>query len=288
MVKKHWTISEVNAAAAAYLDATTNAVRGTDQPHDDFKMDLLDRWLKAGPAMPAPDMWSNRLDDSLDGASKLHSYIRDNIIKPLQKFNSSLRNVELSQPSGTSEDQNLNMAYAIFMKKTLTMDYTFKDFEINKWKLYTPYSMLKLMPKLMLTDATSITGSNSVDLTRGRGSKKGNKAAKKEQGELKRQAFRDAERERQVNRYKERAADTQDCLKDMTNEITQVRNSLDLFKDRMAEKNTLKNQRMVEKNAIIDKKIQVKGITAMLKGETNPQKRNFLTAKLAELLQLNE
>jgi hypothetical protein len=47
----------------------------------------------------------------------------------LQKFNSSLRVVELSLPSGTSEDQNLNMAYAIFMKKTKTTDYAFKDFE---------------------------------------------------------------------------------------------------------------------------------------------------------------
>jgi hypothetical protein len=39
----------------------------------------------------------------------------------MQKFNSSLRIVELSQPSGTSPEHNLNMAYAIYMKKTKAM-----------------------------------------------------------------------------------------------------------------------------------------------------------------------
>jgi hypothetical protein len=70
VTKKHWTNSEINAAAAAYCDATQNAVRGTDQPHDDFKLDLLERWLKKGPELPGPDLWSNRLDNSLDGAAK--------------------------------------------------------------------------------------------------------------------------------------------------------------------------------------------------------------------------
>jgi hypothetical protein len=59
---------------------------------------------------------------------------------------------------------------------------------------------------------------------------------------LKRQAFRDAERERRVKRIAEREDDTQDWLKDMANEITQVRNCLDLYKDRMAEKNTEKTR----------------------------------------------
>jgi hypothetical protein len=79
--KKHWTHSEINAAAAAYCDATQNAVRGTDQPHDDFKLDLLERWLKAGPELPEPDLWSNRLDNSLAGAAKLYTYIRDSIVR---------------------------------------------------------------------------------------------------------------------------------------------------------------------------------------------------------------
>jgi hypothetical protein len=157
------------------------------------------------------------------------------------------------------------------MKKTKTMDYNFKDFDIKKWKIHTPYNMLKLMAKLMLTDATSITCSTSDDLTRRRGSKKGNKAAKKGQGKLKRIAFRDTDRERRVKRVVEKEDDAQDCLMDMTNEITEVRNCLDLFKDWVAEKNTEKNQRMVErnqrkveKNEMMAKKIQVNALTAIL------------------------
>jgi hypothetical protein len=171
------------------------------------------------------------------------------------------------------------MAYAIFMKKTKTMDYNFKDFEICQWKLYMPYTMLKHMPK-------------------------GVKAAKREQGELKRQAFRDAERERRAKRIAEKEDGTQDCLKDITNEIAQVRDCLDLFKHRMAEKNAEKNQRMVEKNQrmiernqriveknemmakkneMMAKKNQIKAITNVLKAETDSKKRKCLIARLSNL-----
>jgi hypothetical protein len=296
---KHWTSSEINMAANVYFDSTQNAIKGTDQPHDDFKMDLLERWLKAGPSMPPPDTWSNRLDNSLDGAAKLHNYIRDYIIKPLQKFNSNLRDVELSEPTGTTTDMNLSMAYAIFLKKTNKVNYDYKYLDIKKWKLYTPYNMLKLMPKLMNSDATSITCSTTDDLTRGRGSKKGNKGAKKEQGEMKRKAFRDAERDRRVKRVVQKEDDAQDCLMDMTNEITEVRSSLDLIKDRVGVRNTEKNQRMVEKNQrmvernerkvekneMMSKKIQVDALTAILTTETDPEKRSLVTSKLSQLIE---
>ena len=315
VVKKHWTINEITGGAVAYLEATQNAVQGTDQTHDDFKMDLLDRWLKAAPAIPPPDLWSDRLDRSLDGAAQLYKYIRDSIIKPLQKFNSSLRAVELSQPSGTSQDQNLNMAYAIFMNKTKTMDYNFKDFDIKKWKLYLSYNHLKLMPKLMLCDSTTITVSKSDDTTRGRGTKKGNKAAKKELGELKRKAFRDAERERREKRDVERDDDTQESLNDVTEGLNQVKDTLELFRMRLESKDRDKNQRMMEKNqrmmernqrkvektAMTDKKMarkmamtekknqmrekknKMKGTIALLKAETNSDKRIWLIARLSQL-----
>jgi hypothetical protein len=261
VTKKHWTNSEVNAAAAAYLDATNNAVRGTDQPHDDFKMDLLDRWLKLGPPNPAPDLWGNRLDNSLAGAAKLHCYIRDNIVKLLQKFNSSLRIIELSQPSGTSPEQNLNMAYAIYMKKTKTMDYSFKDFEIVGWKLHCPYTLLKDMPKLLFS-ADSTTTDNVSDLTRGRGNKKGTKAAKKEEGQLKRKAFRDADRERRAKRFEESPNERQE----LTDQMVAVTNTLEQFTAQIAKKN------------------KIKIISIGLKNETDPKTRENLMARLSELL----
>jgi hypothetical protein len=219
---KHWTVNEITGAASAYFEATQNAVKGVDQTHDDFKLELLEWWLKAGPAISPPDLWGNRFDNSLASAAKLYIYIRDSIVKPLQKFNTSLRAVELSEPSGTNQEMNLNMAYAIFMKKTKKVEYIYKDFDIKKWKLYPSYNMLKLMPKLMLCDATSITCSQSEDLTRGRGTKKGRKAAKKDLGDLKRKAFRDAERERREKRDAERDDDTQECLSNIVGRYTYI------------------------------------------------------------------
>jgi hypothetical protein len=100
-----------------------------------------------------------------------------------------------------------SMAYAIFLKKTKKVDYDYKYLDIKKWKLYTPYNMLKLTPKLSLSDTSSITCSTSDNLNRGRGPKKGNKAAKKEQGEMKRKAFRDAERDRRLKRVVQKEDD---------------------------------------------------------------------------------
>jgi hypothetical protein len=267
VAKRHWTNSEINAAAAAYLDATNNAIQGTDQPHDDFKMDLLERWLKLGPPDPGPDLWGNRLDNSLAGAAKLHCYIRDNIVKQLQKFNSSLRIVELSGVSGTSPEQNLNMAYAIYMKKTTTVEYEFKDFEICMWKLHAPYKILKDMPKLFFS-AESCNTDNVSDLTRGRGNKKGNKAAKREEGQLKRQAFRDADRERRAKRLAQCPNDRQET----NDHLAAVRNSLEQFTAQLEKKNQIK--------AIAN---EIKAVTVGLRTETDPQKRENLMARLSEL-----
>jgi hypothetical protein len=147
--------------------------------------------------------------------------------------------------------------------------------------------MLKLMPKLMLCDATSITG-DSVDLMRGRGTKKGRQAAKKELGDLKRKAFRDAERERREKRHAERDDDTQECLSNITDELNEVRDCLDLFKQRMIEKDTEKKQRMmernqrhIEKNAKMVRKNQIKATMALLKAETDLEKRQWLITRLS-------
>ena len=284
---KHWTEKEITGAASAYFEATQNPVKGVDQTHDSFKLELLERWLKLAPAIPPPDTWSNHLDDSLAGAAKLYTYIRDSIVKHLQKFNTSLRAIELSGASGTNPAMNLNMAYAIFMKKTNKLNYDYKDFDVKKWKLYNSYEMLKLMPKLMLCDATSITG-DSVDLMRGRGTKKGRQAAKKELGDLKRKAFRDAERERREKRDAERDDDTQECLSNITDELNEVRDCLDLFKQRMIEKDTEKKQRMmernqrhIEKNAMMVRKNQIKATMALLKAETDLEKRQWLITRLS-------
>jgi hypothetical protein len=295
---KHWTENEITGAASAYFEATQNAVKGVDQTHDSFKLDLLERWLELAPAIPPPDLWSNRLNNSLAGAAKLYTYIRDSIVKQLQKFNTSLRVVELSEPSGTNQEMNLNMAYAIFMNKTKTMSYDYKDFDIKRWKLYNSYNMLKVMPKLMLCDATSITG-NSVDLMGGRGTKKGRKAAKKDLGDLKRKAFKDAERERRKKRVAERDDDTQECLSNITDELNEVRDCLDLFKQRMIEKDTEKKQRMIEKDtekkqrliernqrhiekhAMMVRKNQIKATIAHLNAETDSEKRKVLMTRLS-------
>ena len=72
--------------------------------------------------------------------------MRDNVFGNLQKFNKAIRKVEVSNPSGVTEQQKINMAVAIHLGKTNKMDYEFKDFDPFFWRLYKSWLNVKFLP----------------------------------------------------------------------------------------------------------------------------------------------
>ena len=55
--------------------------------------------------------------------------------------------IEVSNPSGVSEIQKINMAVAIHLQLTKKMDYQYKDFDKTKWRLYGAWVALRDLPK---------------------------------------------------------------------------------------------------------------------------------------------
>lgn len=53
----------------------------------------------------------------------------------------------MSVPTGTTEQNKINMAVAIHKKKTKLMDYSYRDFDPMVWKHYTCWLALKDIPK---------------------------------------------------------------------------------------------------------------------------------------------
>ena len=76
----------------------------------------------------------------------VYPYLRDNIFPNVQKFNKSLRIIEISNPTGTTE-QDMNMAVAIHLGETQKMDYAYKDYDHLKWKFYGAFQVLRKLPK---------------------------------------------------------------------------------------------------------------------------------------------
>ena len=78
---------------------------------------------------------------------RVYKYLRDNCFNEIQKFNKSIRMIEVSNPSGVSEIQKINMAVAIHLQLTKKMDYQYKDFDKTKWRLFGAWVALRDLPK---------------------------------------------------------------------------------------------------------------------------------------------
>jgi hypothetical protein len=75
------------------------------------------------------------------------TYLKYNVFKDVQKFNKALRNVYSSEPLGVTEEQKINMAVAIHVKKTKHMNYEYKDYDSKQWRSYLAWLQLKDLPK---------------------------------------------------------------------------------------------------------------------------------------------
>jgi len=100
------------------------------------------------PGVKGTGTWSDR--DPNGDTCKIWHYMRDTILKDVQKFYGALNAVLNMGLSGVTHQQKVNIAVAIFLKKVKdgSTHYQHKDFDPNKWRLYKAYLILKETGKL--------------------------------------------------------------------------------------------------------------------------------------------
>jgi hypothetical protein len=107
-----WESAEIAAVAKAYVDATNNPLRDVDQKQKVFIADLLSKLKSLAPVALNP-----KLGTYHHRGAATWTFLSGACFKDVQKFVNVLRNVYLSEPSGFTEQQEINMAVAIHMKK---------------------------------------------------------------------------------------------------------------------------------------------------------------------------
>ena len=145
---KHWRPEEIALICKAYTDVIRNPIHGADQRLADFFVNLLEKYKTVSPTNCDDGRYYLRGDS-------VYPHLRDYVFPDVQKFQKAIRIVDASNPSGTTEKENLNMAIAIHTKATKKMEYKFKDFDSSKWKLYESYIELKKLPKFFKSPSTS-------------------------------------------------------------------------------------------------------------------------------------
>lgn len=94
--------------AKAFVNATHNPIRGSDQTQGDILADILRKLEFLAPADLEAGTYHLRGDS-------VWKHLRDTVFKDVQKFNEALRLVYLSLPTGVSEEDKINMAVAIHL-----------------------------------------------------------------------------------------------------------------------------------------------------------------------------
>ena len=96
-------------------------------------------------------------------SNSVYPYLCDYVFTYVRKFQKALRIVDALNPSGTTEEENMNMEITIHTRKTKKMEYKYKDFDPSTWKFYESYHELKKLPNFV----KSYSGSTSSDSTIG-------------------------------------------------------------------------------------------------------------------------
>ena len=217
---RHWKNDEIALACQAYISATDNPINGTDQDYHTFALDIVDRFKQISSADCADGTYFKR-------GVRVYPYLRDNVFPEVQKFQKALRVVSVSDPTGVTEKEKVNMAVAIHCKETNKMEYKYKSYDPNEWKYYQAYLHLKTIPKFAnlpstvvveerveSSDPTSESEPNRSAESRGVGrGKKASKAVKMRELKESKKRTRDEERERKLDAMMEEMAEMKKILK---------------------------------------------------------------------------
>jgi small ubiquitin-related modifier len=171
-----WGSAEIAAVAKAYVDVTNNPLRDADQKQKVFIADLLSKLESLAPAGLNP-----KLGTYHHRGAAAWTFLSGACFKDVHKFiNGALLSVYLSKPSGVTEQQKINGAVAIHMKKTNYMNHEYKDYDATKeWRHYLAWLQLKDLPRFQNSEIQgSISASNSSDAARAHTTHKVNRSTK--------------------------------------------------------------------------------------------------------------
>jgi D-alanyl-D-alanine dipeptidase len=163
---KHWSLAEETVLAKAYLSATQNPYRGTDQTSDDFQQDLVAKFRALCPEYADNGHFKDRSDTAI---IEEHRRMKADV----QSFNKALNIIWASSPTGCIETEKIAMAVAIHLKYTKKMDYHYKNFEVTTWRYYGAWNTLKNTAKFQfrpfgngnIDDSAATTPIIDVDAT---------------------------------------------------------------------------------------------------------------------------
>ena len=133
---KNWTSEEAEAASKACAVATHDSVKGSGQRREDFAMKVHLEFASLTPAgVAGTGTFTDRDPDGSLG--KAWNYVRDTVLKEVQKFNGTLNIVLHLGLSGVTHQQKVNIAVAVFLKKLKhgQTHYEYRDFDPNTWRL---------------------------------------------------------------------------------------------------------------------------------------------------------
>lgn len=75
-------------------------------------------------------------------------YHMSKMLRDIQTFLFALEKVRASSTTGTTDQENINMAFYVHVEKNVyTMNYTYRKYEPNKWPICRAWILIKVNPK---------------------------------------------------------------------------------------------------------------------------------------------
>jgi hypothetical protein len=135
---KVWSSAECQHLAEAWIDVSEDKnevdIKGVNQDGDQFWQRVFSKYAFKG---RQEGCYSER------GVSAVKNFFSDNISRDCKKFNKSLIKVYASRPTGVTNEEKINIAVAMHLKKADTASSRHRDFPVNDWKFYKAWLVLK-------------------------------------------------------------------------------------------------------------------------------------------------
>jgi hypothetical protein len=156
---KKWNAAELRHLALAWMNAT-NTIKGTDQRMETFVAKIVENFQKLAPVKTPAGTYHLR------GSNSIYGYLRDHVFKDCQRFNGSLRLVELAGLSGVTEQEKINIAVAIFLGRTKEpcKSYEYRNYDPTTWTYYLAWNELRRSPKFSL-DVSAVSQASTKSTT---------------------------------------------------------------------------------------------------------------------------
>jgi len=228
--RKFWNSGEIAAAALSFLQVSEDPIVGVNQSGGRFNARLVEAFLERCPENYEGGTWKDRTPQTI------YEYIA-RMKAECVRFNGAILRVDATKPSGVSEMEIWNMAFALFKGKTKKVgDYEFRDFHVEqRWNFYPAWKILRERSYFGSAAARNVSAGGSVSdmKTKSNNRPKGTKKAKLVQNLERRHEYR-------ANRAKHRERSAETSRQMMTGLATM--NAMFAFKEkRKMRKSRLRN-----------------------------------------------